>query len=101
VKALYLELGMEKVFKDYEVESYTRQVVPAVRPSAPRACGGEGCLLRRRRHCPVQQFNLVAAPVPFSCGTHFRLQQLIKDKAGDLPVGIFEDFAKKIYKRTK
>jgi len=53
VKALYLELGMEKVFKDYEVESYAR------------------------------------------------LQQLIKDKAGDLPVGIFEDFAKKIYKRTK
>ena len=44
---------MEKVFKDYEVESYGR------------------------------------------------LQQLIKDKAGDLPVGIFEDFAKKIYKREK
>jgi farnesyl diphosphate synthase len=30
-----------------------------------------------------------------------RLQGLITDRAGDLPLGIFTDFAKKIYKREK
>lgn len=33
--------------------------------------------------------------------SHGRLQTLIKDKAGDLPIGIFTDFAKKIYYRKK
>merc|ERR1719198_1690094 len=51
VKAVYKELNLEQIYKDYEEESYAR------------------------------------------------LQTLIKEKAGDLPEGIFTDFAKKIYKR--
>lgn len=53
VKQVYKDLDLQKVFFDYEEESYAR------------------------------------------------LQTLIKENAGDLPVEIFTDFAKKIYKRQK
>lgn len=33
--------------------------------------------------------------------SYARLEKLIAEKAGDLPTGIFTDFAKKIYKRKK
>jgi hypothetical protein len=104
VKQLYKELDLEKVFKDYEEESYARYAFP------PTTCpelifSGVHLVVCIQSLSPTrggaidaERFNFSLTTCAIVCVSS-RLQTLITDKVGDLPKGIFTDFAQKIYKR--
>jgi hypothetical protein len=105
VKQLYKELDLEKVFKDYEEESYARYAFSLPLLAQSSSLAGVHLVVCIQSLSPTrggaidaERFNFSLTTCAIVCVSS-RLQTLITDKVGDLPKGIFTDFAQKIYKR--